>query len=424
MLFSLSYKKRKLFPLRIAAAFAVGVVLCCLFAMWKTALASTPQTSFSALFCRIFTYTFVAVYIFGLLALCFRENFAELVVCWCTTIAVKTLAGKSFPLILNICGVDDKVSNSFFPDHNNFRDFSILSVWHIAIFAAFAFLYNRRKKLDASKRTTFYICTLSAFTVLITTVLNGICRIYEGDNLPMSIITKIFMLINMAFVLILIFGILERNKLSQNLEITEELLRQEKRRYETSKETVELINMKCHDLKHRLGSLEDKLNAREIEELKEAVKIYDSNIKTGNDILDVVLYEKQLLCESNRIKLTCLADGKLLSFVSPSHLYSLFGNAIDNAMEAVKPIESEDKRIIGITLRRENRSAVIEICNYFIGELKLKNGLPETSKEDGNRHGYGMHSMKYVAESYGGKLDVSVDSDLFTLTVALPLEGK
>lgn len=422
VLFSLSYKRRKLFPLRLAAAFVAGVVLCCLFAMWKTALASLEQTSAAALFCRIFTYTAVAVFMFGVLAFCWREKFSELVVCWCTAIAVKTVAGKSFSLLLNICGVDDKYSNSFFSDHDNFRDFSILAVWHIAIFVAFAFLYRKRKKLEANKKTTLYIYVLSAFTVLITTVLSGICRIYEGGNLPMSIITKIFMLVCMAFVLVLIFGILERNKLSQDLEITEQLLTQEKRRYEMSKETVEIINMKCHDLKHRLSSLEDKLNEREIEELKEAIKIYDSNIKTGNEILDVVLYEKQLLCEKSRIKLTCLADGKLLSFVSPSHLYALFGNAIDNAVEAVKPLVKEDKRLIGITLRREENLAVIEICNYFSGRIEIKDGLPETSKEDGNRHGYGMRSMKYVAESYGGTISAAVDGDMFTLTVGIPVK--
>ncbi len=35
------------------------------------------------------------------------------------------------------------------------------------------------------------------------------------------------------------------------------------------------------------------------------------------------------------IVITCIADGKLLEFISSTDLYSLFGNALDNAIEAV-----------------------------------------------------------------------------------------
>ncbi len=419
ILFTVSYKRRKYFIPRILTSFIFGLVLCVLLAMWKSAFSSAP-TSPAAITTRIATHTLMKLYHLAIVFFCWKETTMESIVCWCTFIAVKTLVGKGYALILNLCGIDDTSSVSFFPTAPKFVDYFLLGLFHSAFFILFAVLYAKRTKLVETKRVSVALYLIFISVIAVSMLLN-FSRAFEPQSLQLSIITKMFALICMSFVLVTIFGILKRNKLSQDLEITEQLLTQEKRRYETSKETVEIINMKCHDLKHRLSSLEDKLNAREIEELKEAIKIYDSNIKTGNEILDVVLYEKQLLCESNRIRLTCLADGKLLSFVSPSHLYALFGNAIDNAVEAVKPLEKEDKRIIGITLRREENLAVIEICNYFSGRIEIKDGLPETSKEDGNRHGYGMRSMKYVAESYGGKIGAAIDGDMFTLTVSIPV---
>ena len=62
----------------------------------------------------------------------------------------------------------------------------------------------------------------------------------------------------------------------------------------------------------------------------------------------------------------------------------------------------------------------IHISNYFSGTLQIEDGLPKTSKtgEEGF-HGYGMKSMKLIAEKYGGSLRASAEGELFTLDIYL-----
>jgi sensor histidine kinase regulating citrate/malate metabolism len=162
------------------------------------------------------------------------------------------------------------------------------------------------------------------------------------------------------------------------------------------------------------------LTEREVEELRGAMEFYDSNIKTGNEVLDVVLRLSQLTCEKEHIQLSCLADGSCLNFMRTRHVYSLFNNAIGNAIEAVRKLTDEDKRVISISVSKHGERAEIEITNYFDGRPVLAG---DTSKEDRSHHGFGTMSMRYVVEEYGGNLSIQTQKDIFTLFISIPFSG-
>ena len=100
-------------------------------------------------------------------------------------------------------------------------------------------------------------------------------------------------------------------------------MHQSKVRYQDNKKNVDLINLKCHDLKHQIREHTAKGNITKdtINELEEIINIYDSNVRTGNEALDLILTEKSLLCQKANIKLSCLADCSNLSFIADSDLY-------------------------------------------------------------------------------------------------------
>ena len=101
-------------------------------------------------------------------------------------------------------------------------------------------------------------------------------------------------------------------------------------------------------------------------------------------------------------------------------IYSLFGNAVSNAVEAVEKLADPEKRVIDISSERVGDMVNVRVCNYFDGGLLMKDGIPQTSKvEEEGFHGFGMKSMAMIAEKYGGGLSVSTDADLFTLNVYL-----
>ena len=212
--------------------------------------------------------------------------------------------------------------------------------------------------------------------------------------------------------------------LQKELELQRQLWRQQKAQYEISRENIDIINRKCHDLKHQLAAIklvkDPEKQAQVIDDLQESVLIYDSILKTGNEILDTVLTEKSLLCSRYFIHLTCMADGAALAFRDAVDLYTLFGNALDNAIEASLGVGEKD-RMIDVQARQKAGLVLISIVNRFEGELKFAGDLPETSKEDPFSHGYGLQSIRTVAEKYGGFLKIEAEEGLFTLRVTMPV---
>ena len=100
-----------------------------------------------------------------------------------------------------------------------------------------------------------------------------------------------------ALVILLIrSGIISQGQARTEISLMERVMAEERKQYEHNRESINLINMRCHDLKHQLANLSGRLTDEEVKSLQEAMNIYDSTIKTGNEVLDVVLYENQLAC--------------------------------------------------------------------------------------------------------------------------------
>ena len=79
--------------------------------------------------------------------------------------------------------------------------------------------------------------------------------------------------------------------------------------------------------------------------MEKEIKIYEAQNKTGNKVLDAVLTSKSLYCQNNGIGLTCVADGSALNFMEDMDISALFGNILDNAIEASMMLDQE-KRFI------------------------------------------------------------------------------
>ncbi|MCD8382331.1 MAG: ATP-binding protein [Clostridiales bacterium] len=210
----------------------------------------------------------------------------------------------------------------------------------------------------------------------------------------------------------------QKQGLEQELALQQQLWQQQKAQYEMSRDTIQLINQKCHDLKHQVEALrhinEPEYRNTVIDSLQDAVMIYDTKIETGNEILNTVLTEKSLRCQREHITLICLAEGSALTFLDTVDLYTLFGNAMDNAMEAVAALE-EENRLIRVTVRRRSDLVLVQVENPYQGTLILEDGLPETSKGDKGWHGFGLRSIQSIAERYHGIFQISGENQVFRL---------
>ena len=227
------------------------------------------------------------------------------------------------------------------------------------------------------------------------------------------------------FALIIQFDLFHESELESKYAIVEQLLYAEQKKQQMTAENVEIINRKCHDLKYQIAGLRHLESSEErddyIDKIESAVLFYERAVKTGNETLDVILMEKLLYCQEHKIKLTCVCDGEKLTHLDTLDIYSLFGNALDNAIESVICEPEESKRIISMRIGPRNEFLCIHIENYVRREVKLSGGLPVTSKADKSYHGFGVLSIKRIVEKYHGSMSIRSDGNLFRLDILIPL---
>lgn len=226
--------------------------------------------------------------------------------------------------------------------------------------------------------------------------------------------------------LYIMFGMSENNAMKLELDTMRKMWKLKEEHYEQSRQVTESINIKCHDLKYQISALRkgagEGLDPEALREIENAVMIYDSIAKTGNDALDTVLTEKSLFCERNGIRFTYMADGKKLDFIRPMDIYVIFGNALDNAIESVMKLPEPEQRIITLKVSGNDKILSIQLQNAYRGELRVEDGLPLTSKKDSADHGYGMKSIQILARKYGGDMTFSAENGIFSMNILLSIK--
>lgn len=226
-------------------------------------------------------------------------------------------------------------------------------------------------------------------------------------------------------VLYLQTALFRKSAMQHELDTMNLMWHQQEAQYKLAKENIELINRKCHDLKHQVAAMRTMEGGERrdqyIREIEESVRIYDAIVKTNNETLDTVLTEKSLLCEANQIAINCVADGASLDFMDPVDLYTVMGNALDNAIEGVRAFEQKEMRVIDVLIYVRQRFLVISVTNPLKEELTFHEGLPVSIKPKNGYHGYGMRSMRYTAQKYGGELTVEAQDGCFALRMLIPL---
>jgi sensor histidine kinase regulating citrate/malate metabolism len=129
-----------------------------------------------------------------------------------------------------------------------------------------------------------------------------------------------------------------------------------------------------------------------------------------------------MYCDKHGITLTSVVDGKLLDFMNAMDICSIFGNALDNAIESELKIPNKEKRLIHVTVSQQRNFLMIRFENYFEGDLKYREGILATTKKEQGFHGYGIKSIKYTVNKYGGAVGITAENNWFDLKILIPIQ--
>lgn len=292
----------------------------------------------------------------------------------------------------------------------------------------FLLLRNNLDKDEFCKKD-IRIVKLSMMILFAAIILSVFYTSQEPDervSLYSYVICPAYSMLCCVLVLIMEQYLFRENRLSKEKESMEQLLRMADVQQKGSREAIDIINIKCHDLKHQMKQLQQVENDRErsayIEEIRNAISIYDATYHTGCETLDYILREKTLISDERNIAFSCMVDGAPLNFMDKADLYALLGNALDNALEQQMK-EEEEMRMMSLRIQRSGQMVMIHLENTCSNSLVFHDGMPLTTKEDKNYHGFGVRSMSYIVKKYDGNIVMYTEYGKFMLDIAIPLEG-
>ena len=356
--------------------------------------------------------------------LCYEVNLREGVFLWIAGYTIQHISSLLnsivtyfFPRLFEHIALDGGISFTAY--------LLILGIDALVFLAAYFLIIRHLGALELRKNATVPVILLGAAVIVFNqlgTVSLSLFGASSTDS-PYALMEDIWNLIACVLSLTIEFHIFSISRKDTELEVARKLMADKERQYKMTKSSVDAINRKCHDLKYQLAAIDRGGDvSAHVTEALELVDSFDSAVRTGNDTLDVIFTEKNFYCKKHDIVFVCMIDGEKLNFMDVTDQYVLLGNIIDNAINAVRQIPEHAKRSIYVKIFAEKKLLFIQTENPFLGSLEFSDGLPRTTTGDDFNHGFGMSSIRIVAEKYGGSVNTRAQDGVFYLNVVLPLQ--
>ena len=411
-LFSVSLKRKDHFFLRLLGALAA----CFLFSFLFPALNGNPLLMCFMFLC-LFGFTVCAA------KFIFKESWLKLLFCCVAGYTVQHFAYQVNNITVLLLTRDSHevtmgmYGSEFMPMFFS-PLFAILYLFfYIGIYFACYYLFAQRLNAETFELPNAFCMILISAILVVDVVLNAVV-VYLIPDTNGAVISGIYNIICCLFGLFLQCQVLQSWGLQSRLEMERIARRFESERYSAVKEAMDTINIKCHDQKYQEWKGKAKAES--------AIAEYGRFTYTGNVALDIVLSEINRLCQKYSIRTSYMTDGKLLEFMSDEDVYSLFGNLLNNAVEAVIKCP-EENRTMGVRIenRFDNLLSIV-VYNYYVEEyLKFnENGLPETTKKQRELHGFGLKSVRRICDKYDATMDICPKDGVFNVNILLPIPKK
>ena len=231
----------------------------------------------------------------------------------------------------------------------------------------------------------------------------------------------------MAFLIVFLYSknTLYLQKQAQRDKMQLLQMRQQFDYYQEKLKDEERVRSVYHDMKNHLLVLKQRTDSPEtaemIEKLQREVAVYEEYVHTGNEILYIILKEKAGIAREKRIDFSVTADLSDIDFIEPLDISTIFGNGLDNAIEASEKL-SEVQRVILVKAGKVQKFFAILIENNCAEENK--DVKSRTAKQDDFLHGFGSSNMRKSAEKYGGQMTTKSENGKFTLKILIPIPEK
>ena len=301
--------------------------------------------------------------------------------------------------------------------------------WQIYVFAillkalyaiiAYHLLKNFKYEIQAKDTAVLSVSFLLVFAVSFASTY-GYLNLGEFNTLILDVVTSVLGVVFIAqFLYSRNVSYLREQEQQDKIQIAK--FQQQYAYYQDKLKDEERIRSIYHDMKNHLLVLEGgqgtESTRQMAQELRSQIADYENYIHTGNDFLDIIIRDKAEKAREKHIDFSAFIDFGGIDFIEPLDISTLFGNGIDNAIEASEKLP-EDQRVILIKAGQVQNFVSILIENNCADEVHADG---HTTKGDKFLHGFGISNMKKAAEKYSGTCTTTQENGKFTLKILLPL---
>lgn len=180
-----------------------------------------------------------------------------------------------------------------------------------------------------------------------------------------------------------------------------------------------------HDMKNHIIALSGLFESKEWAKMGAYLKqLEDNSLEiggdiTGNKVVDALLYQKRKQAEREGVQWECDIQIPKVCCINEFDLCVLFGNILDNALEACERLWSDTCSFIHIQARTVKKCFLIEVKNSMDRTEKYREGF--SRKENPQEHGIGLMNIGDVVYKYNGVMHIETRNNTFVISILIPL---
>lgn len=213
------------------------------------------------------------------------------------------------------------------------------------------------------------------------------------------------------------------NRAAEELKLKEQQLKNDIQYAETVRSQYQKIRRIRHDIKQQLATVsglqfERKYDKAQkyISEVTDSIEQLDMFMDVGNDFVNAILNSKLSIAKSKGIEVLCNFSGKVEG-INEYDLCNLMGNVLDNAIEAAE--RSGDNAVVEVSLFSDKHKLVFTVSNSISKSVLNSNPKLKTVKDKPELHGFGVQTIKTIADKYDGNVDFYEEDLVFFCRVLL-----
>ena len=336
-----------------------------------------------------------------------------------------SLFSLSEVIVAVLCGVVLKVDAEVLKTGNYY--FAGMFISKLIIFAITEIIRFGKHKLphyNVKGLWSYIILMLSVSLIIVFVVLDYMYIITDNTVKQMiTLITIALLILTNIMLFYIIDKIYDYFNTQQNLLLANELIESQKKTYENLYKNQAEIRKIRHDMKNYMIGILHEIDQGNIlsasDHMRQSLKLLDTetgNFKSGHSVIDTLISAKKDIADNYGIKLKIETQLSKPIYIDTIDFSILFGNAIDNAIEATLKTRNQPKTI-DISVISKNSSLILIFKNPV--DAKVNTDNLSTTKANKKQHGFGILQIKSLVEHYNGEVFLESSEHEFKTTIII-----